>query len=167
MLKFSKFLIPLLNSIEKNILCYMHEMCVFWNLQKKILSPKMRVEIFLISFFNILKCLVFTVEYASFVLIQYLHVRMFRKFAEKYSKSQNVCWNFLCTMYAVQCRAMWNQCMTRMVSTSFRLCVAETACEVGLLCADSIPCMSACLENLKKKILSPMMCVEIFFNFFF
>ena len=57
--------------------------------------------------------------------------------------------------------------MTRKVSTSFRLGVAETACGVGLLCADSIPCMSACLENLQKKILSPKMCVEIFFDFFF
>ena len=56
--------------------------------------------------------------------------------------------------------------MTRKVSTSFRLGVAETACEVGLLCADSIPCMSACLENLQKKILSPKMCVEIFLIFF-
>ena len=56
--------------------------------------------------------------------------------------------------------------MTRKVSTSFRLGVAETACEVGLLCADSIPYMSACLENLQKKILSPKMCVEIFLIFF-
>ena len=56
--------------------------------------------------------------------------------------------------------------MTPKVSTSFRLGVLETACEVGLLCADSIPCMSACLENLQKKILSPKMCVEIFFDFF-
>ena len=56
--------------------------------------------------------------------------------------------------------------MTRKVSTSFRLGVLETACEVGLLCADSIPCMSACLENLQKKILSPKMCVDIFLIFF-
>ena len=56
--------------------------------------------------------------------------------------------------------------MTRKVSTSFRLSVAETACGVGLLCAHSIPCMSACLENLQKKILSPKMCVEICFDFF-
>ena len=56
--------------------------------------------------------------------------------------------------------------MTRKVSTSFRLGVAETACEVGLLCADSIPCMSACLETLQKKIVSPKMCVEFFFDFF-
>ena len=56
--------------------------------------------------------------------------------------------------------------MTRKVSTSFRLGVAESACEVGLLCADSIPCMSACLENLQKKIWSPKMCVEIVFDFF-
>ena len=55
--------------------------------------------------------------------------------------------------------------MTRKVSTSFRLGVAETAC-VGLLCADSIPCMSACLENLQKKILSPK-CVLKFYWFFF
>ena len=41
--------------------------------------------------------------------------------------------------------------MTRKVSTSFRLGVLETACEVGLLCADSIPFMSACLENWEKK----------------
>ena len=69
-------------------------------------------------------------------------------------------------VYAVQCRAMWNQCMTRMVSTSFRLGVAETDCGVGLLCADSMPYMSASLENLQKKILSPIMCVEIFLIFF-
>ena len=56
--------------------------------------------------------------------------------------------------------------MTRKVSTSFRLGVAETACEVGLLCADSISCMYACLENLQKKILSPIMGVEIFWFFF-
>ena len=56
--------------------------------------------------------------------------------------------------------------MTRKVSTLFRLGVAETACEVGLLCADSIPCMSACLDNLQKKILSPKMCVEIFLILF-
>ena len=56
--------------------------------------------------------------------------------------------------------------MTRKVSTSFKPGVAETACEVGLLCADSIPCMSACLENLQKKILSPKMCVEILLIFF-
>ena len=56
--------------------------------------------------------------------------------------------------------------MTRKVSTSFRLGVAETACGVGLLCADSKPYMSTCLENLQKKILSPIMCVEIFLIFF-
>ena len=56
--------------------------------------------------------------------------------------------------------------MIRKVSTSFRLGVAETACEVGLLGADSIPCMSACLKNLQKKIVSPKMCVEIFLIFF-
>ena len=56
--------------------------------------------------------------------------------------------------------------MTRKVSTSFRLGVAETACGVRLLCADSIPYMSACLENLQKKFLSPIMCVEIFSIFF-
>ena len=56
--------------------------------------------------------------------------------------------------------------MTRKVSTSFRLGVAETACEVGLLCADSIPWMSACFENLQKKILSPIMCAEIVLIFF-
>ena len=55
--------------------------------------------------------------------------------------------------------------MTRKVSTSFRLGVAETACGVGLLCADSISYMSACLEILQKKILSPIMCVEIFLIF--
>ena len=55
--------------------------------------------------------------------------------------------------------------MTRKVSTSFRLGVAETACGVGLLCADSMPYMFASLENLQKKILSPIMCVEIFFIF--
>ena len=56
--------------------------------------------------------------------------------------------------------------MTRKKSPSFRLGVAETACGVWLLCADSIPYMSACLENLQKKILSPIMCVEIFLIFF-
>ena len=56
--------------------------------------------------------------------------------------------------------------MTRKMITSFRLGVAETASGVGLLCADSVPYMSACLENLQKKILSPIMGVEIFFNFF-
>ena len=56
--------------------------------------------------------------------------------------------------------------MTRKVSTSFRLGVAETACGVRLLCADSIPYMSACLENLQTKILSPIMCVEFFLIFF-
>ena len=55
--------------------------------------------------------------------------------------------------------------MTRKVSTSFRLGVAETACGVGLLCADSMPYMSASLENLQKKILSPIMCVDIFLIF--
>ena len=55
--------------------------------------------------------------------------------------------------------------MTRKVSTSFWLGVAETACGVGLLCADSMPYMSASLENLQKKILSPIMCVEIFLIF--
>ena len=56
--------------------------------------------------------------------------------------------------------------MTRKVSTSFRLGLAETACGVGLLCADSMPYMSASLENLQKKILSPIMCVDIFFLIF-
>ena len=56
--------------------------------------------------------------------------------------------------------------MTQKVSASFRVGVAETACEVGLLCADSIPCLSACLENLQQKNLSPKMCGEIFFDFF-
>ena len=56
--------------------------------------------------------------------------------------------------------------MTLKVGTSFRLGVAETACGVRLLCADSIPYMSACLETLQKKIVSPKMCVEIFFDFF-
>ena len=55
--------------------------------------------------------------------------------------------------------------MTRKVSTSFRLGVAETACGVRLLCADPMPYMSASLENLQKKILSPIMCVEIFLIF--
>ena len=55
--------------------------------------------------------------------------------------------------------------MTRKGSTSFRLGVAETACGVGLLCADSMPYMSASLENLQKKILSPIMCVEMFLIF--
>ena len=56
--------------------------------------------------------------------------------------------------------------MTLKVSTSFRLGAAEIACGVRLLCADSIPYMSACLEKLQKKILSPIMCVEIFLIFF-
>ena len=71
---------------------YMHVLCVFQKCSKKILSPKMCVEIF---------------------------------YAE----------------CAVQCRVMWNQCMTRMVSTLLRLGVAETAGGVGLPYADSI---SAC-----------------------
>ena len=58
--------------------------------------------------------------------------------------------------------------MTRKVSTSFRLGVAETACEVGLLCADSIPYMSVCLENLQKKnSKSHNVCWIFFFDFFF
>ena len=65
-------------------------------------------------------------------------------------------------VYAVQCRAMWNQCMTRMVSTSFRLGVAETDCGVGLLCADSIPTCPRVSNIYRKKILSPKMRVEIF-----
>ena len=56
--------------------------------------------------------------------------------------------------------------MTRKVSTSFRLGVAETACEVGLLCADSIPCMSACLENLQKKNSKSHNVCWNFFDFF-
>ena len=57
--------------------------------------------------------------------------------------------------------------MTRKVSTSFRLGVAETACGVRLLCADSIPYMSACLENLQKKISKSHNVCWNFFDFFF
>ena len=62
--------------------------------------------------------------------------------------------------------------MTRMMSTSFRLGVAETACQVGLLSVDSI---RACprgnitalrLQDFSEKIVSSKMCVEIFLKIF-
>ena len=124
------------------------------NLQKKILSPKMCVEIFLIFFkYTKVSYFYFLEDSAKFHRnIPYV------LYALKMCVFQNILKKILSPKMCVD--------MTQKVSTSFRLGVAETACEVGLLCADSIPCMSACLENLQKKILSPKMCVEIVLIFF-
>ena len=132
-----------------------------------------------------------------------LHVRVFRKFAEKNSKSQNVCWNLfwfflkytiMFCFYFLEDSAKFHRNIPY-VLYALKMCVfpkyseknsksknvcwhdtegkhfVQARCSRNRLWSRTPlcwfnTCMSACLENLQKKILSPKMCVDLFLNFF-
>ena len=51
--------------------------------------------------------------------------------------------------------------MTRMMSTAFRLGVAETACRVGVLCADSVERFSKNRQEEENTITFRLKCIVI------